>query len=266
MNLGIATVGDNCIDRYLAPVNLSTVGGNAVNVAVNLALLGQKISYFGAVGRDRDGERTLAALSANGVDTENVHVLDGPTAYTEVLVGADGDRSFVHEQFGVCAGYAPDSAETALLCQMRHVHLGWLDDGGALKRILVTAGVSVSQDFAVNKSVGDVSILFDSVGPSLPEAERLAAKMLAAGARLAVVTMGSGGSFASDGRSVARSNIRKVEIVDTNGAGDTFIAGFIDAHLAGLALPTCLDLGRDLAASTCRHFGGFPQVPLPFDG
>ena len=36
----VATVGDNCIDRYGPPLGLSLVGGNAVNVAVQLARLG----------------------------------------------------------------------------------------------------------------------------------------------------------------------------------------------------------------------------------
>lgn len=49
MTLRFAAVGDNCIDRYLAPVGDCLVGGNAVNVAVQLARLGRRASYFGTV-------------------------------------------------------------------------------------------------------------------------------------------------------------------------------------------------------------------------
>jgi len=52
-----------------------------------------------------------------------------------------------------------------------------------------------------------------------------------------------------------------VAVVDTLGAGDTFIAGFIAARLAGDGLAECLRTGRDLAAATCGHLGGFPQEP-----
>jgi fructoselysine 6-kinase len=52
-------------------------------------------------------------------------------------------------------------------------------------------------------------------------------------------------------------------VVDTLGAGDTFIAGFLDAHLRGLDLQAALDAGRAAAAATCAHFGGFPQAPVP---
>ena len=56
----VATVGDNCIDRYLPPIALATVGGNAVNVAVHLRRLGRRTAYFGAVGEDREGRWTRA--------------------------------------------------------------------------------------------------------------------------------------------------------------------------------------------------------------
>jgi fructoselysine 6-kinase len=59
------------------------------------------------------------------------------------------------------------------------------------------------------------------------------------------------------------TSIRPVEVVDTTGAGDSFIAGFISGHAAGKDLRTCLEVGRDTAAETCRHVGGFPQPTLP---
>jgi fructoselysine 6-kinase len=68
MTRGIATVGDNCIDRYLPPVDRTLVGGNAVNVAVQLVRLGHDTAYFGAVGDDAEGARMRAVLGRIGVD------------------------------------------------------------------------------------------------------------------------------------------------------------------------------------------------------
>lgn len=259
----VATVGDNCIDRFLPPVGLTAVGGNAVNVAVHLRRLGLATAYFGAVGRDADGARMLACFRDNGLVTDHVRVTDAVTAYTDVATGPDGDRSFVFEEYGACRGYRPCEAEIALLLRMRHVHIGWLDDGGALKRRLVAAGVSVSQDLAVNPGAEGLAVAFASAGDRREAAHRMARDILAQGARLAVVTRGAHGSLATDGRETIETGVTPVAVADTTGAGDTFIAGFLAAHLAGASLAAALEAGRDAAAETCGHFGGFPQVPLP---
>ena len=102
-----ATVGDNCIDRFLPPVGQSLVGGNAVNVAVQLARLGHSATYFGAVGDDLDGVRTKRILNENGVKTDYVRLRPGVTAYTDIEQNPLGDRIMVFEEFGVCLGYRP---------------------------------------------------------------------------------------------------------------------------------------------------------------
>ena len=47
-NFEFAAVGDNCVDRFLPPADECLVGGNAVNVAVQLAMLGRKPSTISA--------------------------------------------------------------------------------------------------------------------------------------------------------------------------------------------------------------------------
>jgi len=263
----VATVGDNCIDRYAPPVGLSFVGGNAVNVAVQMAARAQCVAYFGAVGEDAAGQRVIASLRGAGVSVDHVEARPGITAYTNVAFDRSGERVFVFEEFGVCRGYRPSAAEIEVLKRLRHVHIGWLDDGGALKRTLLEAGVSVSQDLSVNANAVDVSpeklsIAFLSAG-SRDEAHAVVARALSAGARLAVVTMGRLGSLASDGKALAEANAEPVTPVDTTGAGDTFIAAFLVARLAGNNLAECLKAGSVAAAATCLHYGGFPQAGEP---
>ena len=263
-----AAVGDNCIDRYRPPVSQALVGGNAVNVAVQLALLGHAAFYFGAVGPDDAGRHTRRLLEENGVDVTHLRERPGVTAYTDIETLPSGDRVFLHEDFGVCAGYRPDAAGIAFLATMDHVHIGWMDDGGALRRALAGAGVSVSQDISVNADPADLgteglSIAFASAGDDDAALEALLQRLGDDGVPLAVVTRGGRGSVASNGTVRVEAGIRPVEVVDTTGAGDSFIAGFIAAHIAGLPLSDCLAAGRDRAARTCTHIGGFPQVPQP---
>lgn len=259
----VAAVGDNCIDRYLAPVGLATMGGNAVNVAVHLQRLGLRSAYFGAVGSDDDGGRMLDCFKDNGLNTDHVQVKQGVTAYTNLDIDESGDRIIAFEDFGVCRAYQPSASDIKALLSMRHVHIGWLNDGGDLKRRLRSAGVSVSQDITVNPGAEGLTIAFGSAGLDPDAAIYIANGYLAQGAALAVVTRGAMGSIATDGIIMAEAGILPVEVTDTTGAGDTFVAGFIAQRLSGGDLQQCLRAGRDAAANTCTHFGGFPQTPIP---
>jgi len=210
----------------------------------------------------------LSCFQENGLCTDHVQILPGVTAYTNIEVDEAGERTIAFEEFGVCRGYRPSDLDLQCLTRMRHVHIGWLDDGGALRRTLKAAGVSVSQDISVNADarhlgIEGLDIAFASAGEDQARAEQLADSILAGGAKLAVVTCGSSGSIASDGTRTQATGIRNVEVVDTTGAGDSFIAGFISAYARGEDLQTCLETGRDVAAETCRHVGGFPQPMLP---
>lgn len=265
--LRFASVGDNCIDRFRATVAQSLIGGNAVNVAVQLARLGHVSYYFGAVGSDHDGIRTHSVLAENGVNVDHVQVRDGRTAVTDIDVLASGERVLAFEDFGVCAGYRPTPLEIEVLKTMDHVHTGWMDDEGALRQVLSRAGTSVSQDISVNTDAANIgvsglSIAFGSAGSDDAAMERMIHEFLSEGAALAVVTRGEKGSVAASRQSRASTGIIPIEVVDTTGAGDSFIAGFLSAQLQGVVLEQCLAAGRDLAAKTCQHVGGFPQQPI----
>ena len=258
----VATVGDNCMDRYLPPVGLAAIGGNAVNVAVHLRKQGLRTAYFGAVGQDDDGRRMLDCFRSNNLNIDHVQVNDGITAFTNLDIDKTGDRIIAFEEFGVCRPYRPRAEDIEVLLSMGHVHIGWLDDGGDLKQKLAGAGVSVSQDITVNPGANQLTIAFGSAGSNANAAIDIANGYLAQGAELAVVTRGSMGSIATDGSIVVETGIVPVTVSDTTGAGDTFIAGFIARRLGGGDLRECLEAGRDAAAVTCTHFGGFPQMPI----
>lgn len=255
-----ATLGDNCIDRYL-PLAQAAVGGNAINVAVQLALLGEQCSYFGAIGRDNAGRWTREALIDNGVGVSHLQELNAPTAYTDIDVDAAGERIIAFEEFGTSALYAPTPQDISALVGMDHIHIGWFNGAGTLRQALAASRVSFSQDVAVNPDASGLEIGFESVGPSEVLARAALQRLLGLGCRVAVVTCGAMGSIASDGGDVVATGIRALpSVVDTTGAGDTFIAGFLSAWKRERPLAVCLACGRDAAARTCGHVGGFPQT------
>ena len=264
-----AVVGDNCIDRFLPPVGDSLVGGNAVNVAVQLARLGCSVEYFGAVGDDEAGEAVARALRDNGVGTRWLRRVAGEaTARTDIETLPGGDRRFVFESFGACLTYRPGPAEIARLQHMSHVHLGWLREAALLRQALLGTGVVLSQDLSVNNRPEDLDpaglgIAFTSSSSECGDAE--SHRLLHEGAKLAVVTLGAAGSLVNEAGKIRRAPASPVAVTDTTGAGDAFIAGFLDAHSKHLTLQDCLQHGTHLGGLACGHRGGFPQHPLkPF--
>lgn len=263
-----AVVGDNCVDRFQPPVGQSLIGGNAINVAVQLGMLGHEVYYFGAVGRDADGARTRDLLAEKGVRVEHMQVLPGETAYTNIDITEAGDRIFAFEDFGVCQDYIPSEEDFVALAGMDHVHIGWIADRGTVRRRLAEAGISVSQDVSVNNKpahigVDSLRIAFGSAGEDRQKAEAMMQVCLNGGAKVAVVTRSGDGSAAMSREEYAETGITPVAVVDTTGAGDSFIAGFLHAFVAGGSLETSLISGRECAARTCTHVGGFPQEPKP---
>ena len=266
--LRLACVGDNCIDvlHYTAEGRtVRRVGGNAVNVAVQAARQGAEVRYLGAVGVDPDGELTRRVLVERGVGTEGLVQRPAPTSVTEIEVGPDGERSILREDFGACQGYAPSPADRETLLEADHVHLGWLDDGGRLRRWLAERGRSVSQDLSVNAAPEDLgveglTVAFGSLAGSSGLAESLGCDWLARGARIAVVTRGAEGATVVTKGGLWHVPAEPVVPVDTTGAGDAFIAGFLLSHLAGAPPVLAAREGARLGRLACLHEGGFPQL------
>ncbi|KRE28219.1 PfkB family carbohydrate kinase [Agromyces sp. Soil535] len=257
----IAVVGDNTIDRFLGDDPHDLIGGNAVNVAVQLALAGHSVAYYGAVGPDDDGQRVRTALEEKGVDIHGLVVRDGRTAVTEIVRSATGERFFAREDFGVTAEYVPGPDHLDEIAGSDWVHIGMQPKSDDVRRGLLrrAPGLRISQDSSVSPGHHDMYVSFLSGGEDAL-AESAALEVLAAGASIAVVTLGAAGAYAQEaGGTSERIPAAPTRVVDTTGAGDSFIAGFISARLADADLRSAMESGAAFAARTCGHVGGYPQ-------
>ncbi|MBW9093064.1 hypothetical protein JNB62_05160 [Microbacterium jejuense] len=260
--LRVAVVGDNTIDRFLGEDPHDLIGGNAVNVAVQLARAGHEVAYYGAVGPDDDGRRVRDALVAQGVDVHGLVTQDGVTAVTEIVRSASGERHFAREDFGVTAHYVPETAHLDEIAEFAWVHIGMQPESAQVRARLLERSpeLHLSQDSSVSPGHNDMYVSFLSGGEDA-DADSLADEILEAGAQIAIVTLGSAGAYARErGGAPQRVAALPVDVVDTTGAGDSFIAGFISAHLAGADLRASMERGAQFAARTCSHVGGWPQT------
>ncbi len=86
---------------------------------------------------------------------------------------------------------------------------------------------------------------------------------MAGGARLCVVTCGAAGSIAHDGRDWWQVPAVSVQVADTAGPGDSYIAGARHARLTGADVPQAMHAAAAGAARTRTHLGAWPPRPAP---
>lgn len=81
--------------------------------------------------------------------------------------------------------------------------------------------------------------------------------IVAHGAGIAVVTLGENGSIVWDGEQFYRRAAACVDVIDTMGAGDSFIAGFLCAVACGRPLTVAMEQGTFSAARTIQYHGAW---------
>ncbi len=80
-----------------------------------------------------------------------------------------------------------------------------------------------------------------------------------------VAVGGADGASAPGAGTYAVPAVNKAEIVDTNGAGDAFVGGFMSAYIKGQPLARCVDAGHYVAGVVIRRSGPtYPDVPPTF--
>ena len=72
-----------------------------------------------------------------------------------------------------------------------------------------------------------------------------------------VMTLGEHGSLVYDGSRIFRGESLQVNVVDTLGAGDSYIAAFLCMHVSGESIPDSIRSGHLAAAATCKRLGGW---------
>ncbi|MCE5236665.1 MAG: fructoselysine 6-kinase [Clostridiaceae bacterium] len=259
----LACAGDNCIDYYGA-TGEKYPGGNPVNVAVYARRLGGAASYIGAVGTDENGKLLLNALEGKGVDVSRVHIVEGATALTHVAI-VNGDRVFGDYHEGVMEGFALTQEDITFIEKHDMLVSGlWGRVEGELKRIS-ERGVPIAFDCSdrpespqalVALAAADIAFFSDDISDDAALRARIRA-IAAQGPRVVVATRGARGSLAYDGAGFTEQGIIDCTVVDTMGAGDSFLAGFLCAYLRGGSTKGCLLAGAQSSAVTLGYRGAW---------
>lgn len=261
----LAAVGSNCIDFY---ANLeggkAYPGGGPVNMAVYTVRLGGQASYIGPVGDDKFGSIMAKAIREKGVDVSHLHVKSGKTAVSQVEL-IDGERVFGDYDEGVLSDYvlSEDDINFILKHDMVVCDL-WGKVEGQYKDLKEKGITTVfdcatrPEDEAAQIAMPYTDILFFS---EEEDSDFLRQQMIAyaqKGPKLVVAMLGTKGSLCYDHQDFHSYGIVECDkVVDTMGAGDSYIAGFLSAYQEGNDILTCMHKGAANATETLKYFGAW---------
>ena len=232
-------------ETLLATAASQDVGGKGANQAVAATRSGADVSFCSAAERDVQGAAVRKRREDEGVGAEHVVEVDAPTDMSIIHVTPRGQNSIVSTH---AAAASMEMATARPLLQDALAGDILLTQGNLshdLTRAYLTAGrrrgmTTLLNPTPIHYGLEDVWPLVDCAVPNKVEAEQLtgcsepaagAHRLLALGARRAIVTLGAAGALlAQDGR-IAAFEAEAVDAVDTTGAGDV-LCGVLAAGLA----------------------------------
>jgi sugar/nucleoside kinase (ribokinase family) len=255
-----------------------------------MASLGVSVALFGRCGLDPAGQEIKRITTQCGVNTEGL-ILNKSCATSTSIVMVDelGNRHFAYFGENNDALSIKDINQD-LFRPGVHVHLGSamamasLDGSGIaeLFRRAKKQGCTTSMDVtwdSDNVWIGKIDEALhytDFFLPSHYEArlitkketpEEMAAFFAHYGIKRLVIKMGAQGCFCTDFNKSWIEPAAEVEaekVIDTTGAGDCFVAGFLLGTLRGLNFRNCARLGNLLAGECIQSFGATAGIRKRF--
>jgi fructokinase len=275
----------------------AVLGGSPYNVAIGLGRLGAPVSFVSRISADANGENLAAALLNDGVDLSLVARDAQPTTLAFVMKGTAQTGSRYSFYIDATSFDGPWPFPHEWPAAARHLHVGSIAaleprHGERVVAALESAASQLTTSFdpnirplvtpdretvtpLVERMVRLSSVIKASeedlewLYPSRPVEETLRswARM---GPRFVIATLGGKGAIAFLGEQRFEVAARKIYLVDTVGAGDSFMSGLLyimnrDGGLgAGALAPGAEKLREWLAfaaktsAITCTRKGSNP--------
>jgi len=267
--------------RATGPVRLGgtlrlSVAGSESNVAIGLARLGHRVAWVGVTGDDELGRLVLRTLRAEGVAIDGCRVLTG--ARTGIVLFEPQvpgvTRVDYHREGSAGSRLGAADVTGKVTSSLRLLHVTGITPAlgpGPREAVLVAIaearanGVPVSFDVNYRRSLWDPETAASTMAPLMEHVDLLFAaadelRIVAPGApdpvahlrdrgvREVIVHAADGATVHSEAGAVREAAV-PVTAVDTVGAGDAFVTGYLSGTLDGLT--THERLRRAVATAAC---------------
>ena len=263
------------------------VGGVTLNHLGWARVLGLRVAIFGKQAQDPDGRFLRAGMARLGIEP-HMDLSGAASSFAQVYVDPKGGRT-IYMASGATAELSADEVERlhrpvieaarVVTTEISQVPLA------AVRRVLEIArasgartvldldlpradavpGLGSERDFDAALAAADIVKPSRAALAGLVEgdSDEALARALAerTGAQVVVLTLGERGSVVFADAAAVRVPAAKVRAVDTTGAGDAFLGGFLAGLHAGLGFADAARLGNACGAACCEQLGAFPEQP-----
>lgn len=252
-------------------------GGKGGNQAVAAARMGASVGMIGAVGDDDHGAAMLANLQQNGVSTDLVQKMPCASGQAWIQIAADGENAIIvlpgaNDQFDAQAAQPCDVFVSQMELGLPRV-APKLRDFHAQGAVTVLNMAPMPQDASVEEVVDCLLhtghlVVNELEWAALQQLMRVedSADLARAFDTVVIVTRGGDGAeMTSPDGTVTRSTATTVEVVDTTGAGDTFVGVYAAMLAKGRPPATALNRATRAASMACRALGAQSGMPREED-
>ena len=268
-------------------------GGKGANQAIMAAKLGSKVIMVSKVGDETFGNGTLENFKQNGVLTDFIYKSkDSFSGVAPIFVTPKGENSIVivsgandkltAEEIHKASKEIEKSSY--LICQLeievelsltalrlaKQLGISTILNPAPARSSLPDEIYKLTDIFCPNES--EAELLTGRKINAMSDVESMAQEFISAGAKSVIITLGENGCYVFANGVGKHLSAKKVEVVDSTGAGDAFVG----------ALAHYLDLGNDIFESarmasavatisvqgkgTQSSFPGLDQLPLELQG
>lgn len=262
------------------------IGGDAVNESIALTELGVKAGIACGVGPDSAGNLLRTELSQRGVNTDHITVMDTlVTPIAQLVVHQDGGRHSINSRATMLEGYVPDAEKYEMdktrIVSFASLFRAPLDQAEVVKKLMRAAkeaGAVISADTKLPtfreikmEELAPVWPLVDYIFPNEREAAyytgftgkqlteddffEMTENLRGYGIKNVIIKAGADGCYVNGQEEKFHLPALPVEVVDSTGAGDNFVAGFLTGVLRGENLRSCAERGRSRASECISRMG-----------
>ncbi|HCC70479.1 MAG TPA: carbohydrate kinase [Bacteroidales bacterium] len=254
-------------------------GGAPMNVAIGLRKLGADINFLSGCGKDKRGEELLKYLEDNGISTLLIQKNNYPTGIVNVHLSKDKDASY-DIVFPSAWDYIqkPDALPDFNVIVYGSLSCRNETSFDTLKSLLEKEALKIF-DINLRPPYTDKTILellmhkADIVKMNHDELSHIltlnrhksdfleqAADFVCEKYNISLlcVTLGDKGAFLMAGEEKIYQEGFRIKAADTVGAGDAFLAGFIDYYLKKKSLEETLEFASRLGAYVASQKGANP--------